>query len=765
MSVARRRYFAALLIVQAAFFAWLVLTRRLPRGHDTLSVYLLQSIFLSGTPSGSTPALWMPYLAHGFSTPWLANVQSGLLQNALLLMGGVPKGTPLHAVFYAGLFLEDLILVLGIWRLGGRFFRTPSAQFFVAAAALGSSMWIDNIFWAHRLIYGVPLTLSLILDFVETGRRLPLLLASSLAGLLLLGNAVYIPIASNLSVLLFVALYVFIHRRRLRASLPLLRPRPADAAWLAAILVVPAVCAAAVVLDLGSVRQYARGRNVDGSVTLDGFLTYAGGLNPLKFLDLFLGATPSLDFSVYAGLCTPIFAVLAFVRRPRKNVIVAGISLLLLLLFGMGYLNAVGMLAYTAMPPLHYFRYIALTCGLVKLLLIVLSGFGFDALVVDASRPGRPRLALAGGLGALLLIQWGFLAIRPGAAGDLLAALLWALRDNLVQRRAEALQAFGTGLAILLGGVAAVVFAWRRRRGAFPLAAALLLVVHGTDLLRWRFQMFREETHVLTPEQDELQRARSLDYIPRRTARSDLNPRLRIFNDQGFENGTLYDYRDAFLRHDASWSRWFVTQWSPPVDVLLRAHARRSLAPDPDLPPPFVTAGETRTRPEAYARVIGEDADKLQFFRSATAAGSDESIAATMNRPEYQGNILLLSGGSGIAPDPARNDRLELPYRVTTFSPVQLSLQVDIPADCPEAWLVSCDSWHPGWSATVDGVPRTVSRANLAYKAVPLHPGRNVVEWRFRSPLRSACYLMIGGASIVWIALLAVWTLRALKTA
>jgi hypothetical protein len=767
-AIVRRRGFALLLLAQVAFYGYLILDRRLPRGHDTQSVFLLQYLFLAGPVTGATGALWMPYLAHGVTSVWFANVQSGLLQNALLLVGGLPEGTPMLPVFYAGLFLEDLLLLIGVWRLGGRFYRSPSAQFFVAAAALGSSMWISNIFWAHRLLYGVPLALSLLLDFLDTGKRGRLLLAASLGGLLLLGNAAYIPVLSTLSIALFLGLHLGIHRKRLRPMRPLWRPRPSDAVWIAAILLVAGVAVTSVVADLGSIRQYHRGRNPDGSVSLDSYLTYAGGLNPLRYLDLLFGINPSMDYSIYIGLCPLILAWVAFARRPTKDLLVVALTFLLLLLFSMGYLNGTAMLCFLSIPPLHYFRYIGLASGLVKLFLILVSGFGVDALAREAKRaaPGRGRIGIAVTAGALLLLQGILRWIRSGDPTGPLDTLFWALRDNLVQRVSSARPEILPGLLVLSVGGALLVLYWRRRGRAFALGVPLLLLVHGADLFGWRMQLFREETLPLSEAQAAVLKLRPLSFIERRTLLGPDEPLLASVPGYSVA-GTRYDYGDAFMRRDASWSPWFVTQWSPYVDFLLRAHAGRSLDPDSDLPPPFVVNDPSpHTRREPFARIIGEREAKLQVYAAGHVAGSDGEIAAAMNRSDFQGNALMLSPepgrpGPGLDPSLAtRNERLDAPWRVLEFSADRLHLHVDVPTDHPEAWLVYCDAWHPGWKAFVDGRPQPVERANLAYKAVRLHSGRNTVEFRFRAPLRSACYILLGLQCLFWSLLLGAWCLR-----
>src|SRR4029077_2425583 len=88
-----RRLSGLLLLLESAVFAWLILSHRLPRGHDTLGLYLQQYLFLAQAVQSHSVALWMPNTAHGLVTNLTAGCQGGLLQNVLLLVGGVPEGT------------------------------------------------------------------------------------------------------------------------------------------------------------------------------------------------------------------------------------------------------------------------------------------------------------------------------------------------------------------------------------------------------------------------------------------------------------------------------------------------------------------------------------------------------------------------------------------------------------------------------------------------------------------------------------------------
>jgi hypothetical protein len=66
-------------------------------------------------------------------------------------------------------------------------------------------------------------------------------------------------------------------------------------------------------------------------------------------------------------------------------------------------------------------------------------------------------------------------------------------------------------------------------------------------------------------------------------------------------------------------------------------------------------------------------------------------------------------------------------------------------------YLFLSDVWYPGWSADIDGEPVAVLRANLAFRAVPLPPGRHRVTFRYQPPglaLGSLIALLTAGVLI-----------------
>ncbi len=59
------------------------------------------------------------------------------------------------------------------------------------------------------------------------------------------------------------------------------------------------------------------------------------------------------------------------------------------------------------------------------------------------------------------------------------------------------------------------------------------------------------------------------------------------------------------------------------------------------------------------------------------------------------------------------------------------AVRVEVESSGP-AHLVVLDAWDPGWRASVDGVAAPLRRANFAFRAVPVAPGRHLVELRYR---------------------------------
>jgi hypothetical protein len=136
-------------------------------------------------------------------------------------------------------------------------------------------------------------------------------------------------------------------------------------------------------------------------------------------------------------------------------------------------------------------------------------------------------------------------------------------------------------------------------------------------------------------------------------------------------------------------------------------------------------------------------------------------VKRLVNDRSYNGDLLFVSPlegeGRQAMTEPWNGQRLlssddsrPLSYRVLRFDANNLVVEVSN-TDATPAWLFYSDVWHPWWSATVNGVAAPVYRANVAYKAVRIERGENVVHFRFHSRLLAALSALAALNAGLWL--------------
>jgi hypothetical protein len=362
----------------------------------------------------------------------------------------------------------------------------------------------------------------------------------------------------------------------------------------------------------------------------------------------------------------------------------------------------------------------------VRLFIVFLAGAGFQR-ALDA-RPAAP-LRFAGSLllaGAVLLGLLCWTSIRrPDLAHDLLALTVagesteaaaspvlepWIypdqLRFSLVSDLLGASCLFaslGGGLLLLLAG---------RSRSA-PLALSLILLVHPLDAFSWKFRMSWLETFPANASQRALQKLEAPPYSPRRLASIADAPRYREFH-RSVGDSPNPAYAPRFPDGGLSNGYWQADAGESPGAASgdkIRIYAKAHSLPEPEIARRLAQLGLDRL-------YIAGDAE------AADAAGSS-------------------------------SDLLPLAPVVESFGCNGIRLRVEsVPAG---AWLSYADAWNSGWTASVNGATRSIARGNLAGKALPLDAGTNLVEFRFRSPIRTLSFFLVALNSLAWL----LWTLRA----
>jgi hypothetical protein len=742
---AERRLFLLLLGLHLATAAFLAVDRRLMRGHDSFISYSVQYFSSCHAAQGGGSHSWAPLLAHGSQ---LAGSSLAAFPTLAPALGRCLEGVPFLPLYYALVFLfHELLLLVGTWLLGRRLFSDPRVTFFVSAAVTAGTLWIDYP-GPLSLLMPFPLALAFILDFLETGSRPKAALSALLLAYSLLGGYSSLLVAGTLTFLLGAGFLLY--RRRAWPRVRAFRFRTSDLLWAAAVspMLLLIVSTATRPEDLVLLTA---GRTAEGTVGLDTYLTYAGYLNPFRFLELVLGLSPSLDFVLFSGTFTLAFALLAFAARPTRATLLVALGFLVTLLFSTGYLSVAAYQARALIPPMAYFRAVAMATTLSRFFLVLLAGYGFQALLEGRLRGRRAALAVAAGL-ALAALATGILSLQGPGIVEPLGRILESARRGYTWRHELAETGTGVGflasaaafLALAAGALGAA-FLGRWRIGA---VAAAVLVFHAAQLFAWKGRMLDLKTIPLSAAAFEHHRLRPIPFSPRRIPESPAGPRyeaLRASAPKGrpfWPYGTEHSQSELFFLTDAAAPGTRLTVWHGPLDDLLRAYAGQTPG-DRSVPPAFARDNRISLPSDhpGLLKAVGLSADKLRVFRRAHPLPSREAIAAAMRHPAYRGDLLFVEGEGTPPPDLSADEVLPEVPAVESFDADHLTVRVRAPEG---AWLSYADVWHARWTATVNGGPVAVRRANLAYKAVPLREGENVVTFRFVPAPRAALALKVG---------------------
>lgn len=111
------------------------------------------------------------------------------------------------------------------------------------------------------------------------------------------------------------------------------------------------------------------------------------------------------------------------------------------------------------------------------------------------------------------------------------------------------------------------------------------------------------------------------------------------------------------------------------------------------------------------------------FVATSALAADFDAIVKTGAWPQvdYRSTVLLAAGGDQTSRRPGTAS-------ILNYGNTQISIETEAPDG---GWLVLTDVWHPWWTATVDGTPAQIERADVAFRAVRLPAGRHRVEFRF----------------------------------
>jgi hypothetical protein len=198
---------------------------------------------------------------------------------------------------------------------------------------------------------------------------------------------------------------------------------------------------------------------------------------------------------------------------------------------------------------------------------------------------------------------------------------------------------------------------------------------------------------------------------------------------------------------------WILDRQLPPTvqrPLLDRTAARYLVVAAAGDPVPHVLGTGVRLLTETGGVRVYENADALPRARwvpSATVMPADGMLAALASAAyDPRGTVLLEPPAAPIAGPPAASGGAT----ITVDEPERVVVRVRSAAD---GYVVLADAYYPGWTATVNGTPRDILRADYAFRAVPLPAGDNEVVFRFR-PRSFYLGALLSAASVAVLLLL-----------
>lgn len=422
--------------------------------------------------------------------------------------------------------------------------------------------------------------------------------------------------------------------------------------------------------------------------------------------------------SFYMGVIPLLFMVSGFYLLRRRQTLFWIVIFWAGILLAMGKYNPLFQVLYEWVPLFNVFRYPEKFMFMSAFSLVFVAGYGLDGLIhwIEKKALGvRTLLVMICGMALLILLGWYWRPdVNPANQLALLALVgisSWALLKERLSPR-------GFGLLMLV--IVAVDLILRN---------ATLAPMIGND--------FYEKPPALysrIAEQGESSRLYSGPLDGKQLNTKNIFPRERdlFFNhaavrEQLYPNlGFVYglNYVDGLtgleLSHTKLWSDVFTNS---PMDKRFRILKRSNVG--------IWITDEYAVEP-SMANLLGMK--KVEFFQDAlpraflvarVQLGKEPYLLNTYYEEDFD-PLSVVMVGEPVPLEETKNFTGEVDS--VEYAPNHVVVHS---RQNGEGILVLLDSYFPGWTATVDGKPASIFRANHFYRGVKLEAGEHTVEFSF----------------------------------
>ncbi len=708
--------------------------------HDTMgSVGIFSFIYNEYLLHNEIP-LWMPYNLFGSPIDYYLLITMSPALYFTAFIGKLFGLTDALLLFKSALFLEQLALLIGTYFLSRRLFSHRATISFVCiGSTVISSFWGIQIYWNFRLYYLVPLTLFFIMRFHDTNDFRHLFSAGFITALSLIGNLIYYLPLFMFFYFVFVFMLFFSKANLAIDVRGLFKPH---SALLCSFFLVTFIIITAFTLNAFHYTLiYSPGRDpTTGKVSLWNFLTYYGGIQPgtgLGTLPEIIYAVPACnEVTFYIGLIPLIFFLYALKTSYNDNIFKAFFVITALVFFlSVPLLSFVATFLYYTFPLFNHFRHLFLARQLIKPLLLILSGFGLDRYLSSSHNASQRFSIIWIGLGlAVAIISLDIFAFR----GKIPYTQIFYSQYSYYFHCFD-LCVLLTFLYVLYGKIKSKTNNMHLIMTIFFLFEIMsynhflffLSPIRLPEVTKQKYEVAREYSWKIDFVKS-LFKGKKYEFHNKRTSPEETTlligrtaPLITKYYGEKFTTNYSSIYIDpCFPEYRADYvslglDRFIRARLGIPLDVPLAGEAPKLNDMADDRP---------------FARALGCNTPKLFLTCDVSIANSLDEAA----------NIIRQSQTIDISPVIFHNtfENLQLPFQkpacsespgrihVIHFSANSLNVTADISSPTG-AWLIYLDNYHPGWRATVNGQPRKIATANLAFKAVKLDSGHQDIEFTF----------------------------------
>lgn len=458
--------------------------------------------------------------------------------------------------------------------------------------------------------------------------------------------------------------------------------------------------------------------------------------------------------SEYIGAAVLVLATVAFAVRGglRRQLWFWTGALAVAVVWALGGYTPFYQLVYALVPGTKFFRAPSTMLYIVSFCTALLAALGTEAAF--RQRAGR-RTVLAWSVVGVAVALLATAGILSNLALSFVPTPDFAERVD-ANRGALTLGAWRSLLMIGLA-TGALLLAWtgRVRQAGLALALTVAVDLWSVERLYWQFSPPASQLFASDPVIDYLKRLPQPGRVVPLADPGQLGPgRDPYFGDGigtaaglmvhrvrslvGYHGNELGRY-DTFTGLGAADLREYLQQLSNPnFRRLSNLQYLYSNSPQPPLPGAQLAAGPARNAAGNMTYLYRfPETNPYAWVTPIAVKAPDENTLTTVLDPRFDvARAAIFDTAARVATQPVPPQLpapLDLSANVTRYAPGAVDLALSAPAPAG-ATLVVSENYYPGWTATADGRPAAVGRADYVLTGVALPAGARTVSLRFTSP-------------------------------